>query len=418
MSVPAGPSVIGLKRSFGFGDRLGLATPGHISALGGHGFAPYFAQQSIREMSRTGRTPEEVMRDAAQAIEKERWAGEWGSDADHLQTREDVFRTAAAGFTMFTIDPSVHVVNRAAEMGPEELERAAASVAESSGTPLEDVLGLYLGKAHEIGDGEVLTFKERTDLIRGFVKYYGALVFARQMHGWIAEACAGRPFEVELSVDETLVPTSPLEHLFVGLELKRLGVGIVSLAPRFIGDFEKGIDYKGDLKVFESHYRRHALIASYCGPYKLSIHSGSDKFSIYPIAGRLSGELLHVKTAGTSYLEALRVVCRAAPGLFAEIAAFCRGRYEKDRASYHVSASLSGIPERIEAKDMEKHYLDTDCGRQIMHVTFGSVLLQGKDSKGASFRELLLDCLRRQDSLYREVLQKHLGRHLRCLSQG
>lgn len=100
------------------------------------------------------------------------------------------------------------------------------------------------------------------------------------------------------------------------------------------------------------------------------------------------------------------------------IAAFCRGRYETDKASYHVSAVLSGIPERVETRDMERVYLDTDCGRQIMHVTFGSVLLRGKDSRGASFRELLLDCLRRQDSLYREVLKRHLGRHLESLASG
>jgi hypothetical protein len=69
----------------------------------------------------------------------------------------------------------------------------------------------------------------------------------------------------------------------------------VSVAPRFVGGFEKGIDYKGDLAAFENDLRGHAAIARAFGPYKISIHSGSDKFSIYPIIGRLCGDLLHVK---------------------------------------------------------------------------------------------------------------------------
>ena len=73
---------------------------------------------------------------------------------------------------------------------------------------------------------------------------------------------------------------------------------VVSLAPRFIGDFEKGIDYRGDLDALERSLTQHVAIAEAYGPYKLSLHSGSDKLSIYPIFGRVCGNLLHVKTAG------------------------------------------------------------------------------------------------------------------------
>src|SRR5438132_186439 len=106
------------------------------------------------------------------------------------------------------------------------------------------------------------------------------------------------PFEIEVSVDETDSPTSALEHLFFGLELKRRRVKVVSLAPRFIGEFEKGIDYRGDLHKFEAALGEHVAVARFCGPYKISVHSGSDKFAIYPILGRVCGDLLHVKTAG------------------------------------------------------------------------------------------------------------------------
>src|SRR3954451_13151550 len=101
-------STLGLRPSFGFGDRVGLATPGHVEAMrrAGAGIAPIFAQQSIREMGRTNRTPERVMSDALTGARSAGWTGQQGADADHLKTPADVDRTAAAGFTFFTIDPS------------------------------------------------------------------------------------------------------------------------------------------------------------------------------------------------------------------------------------------------------------------------------------------------------------------------
>src|SRR5438046_2041827 len=100
-------STLGLEPSFGFGDRLGLATPGHVAAMqrAGGGIAPIFAQQSIREMTRTGRTPHNVVDDARRGMELSDWHAPSGADADHLKTREDVDRTSAVGFTFYTIDP-------------------------------------------------------------------------------------------------------------------------------------------------------------------------------------------------------------------------------------------------------------------------------------------------------------------------
>ena len=92
-------------------------------------------------------------------------------------------------------------------------------------------------------------------------------------------------------------------------------VSWTGLAPRFPGRFEKGVDYIGDVDAFEADVAIHAAIARQFGPYKLSIHSGSDKFSIYGIAASQTEGLLHVKTAGTSYLEALRVVALRSPAI-------------------------------------------------------------------------------------------------------
>ena len=105
------PQVLGLQTSVGLGDRLGLATPGHIRALRevGGSIAPIPAQQSIREMVRTGRSPQQVMDDAMWGVFGEGWRAGFGADADHLKTPDDVDRCVAAGYTFYTFDPGTHV---------------------------------------------------------------------------------------------------------------------------------------------------------------------------------------------------------------------------------------------------------------------------------------------------------------------
>ena len=88
------------------------------------------------------------------------------------------------------------------------------------------------------------------------------------MYSHLSQAAGARPFEMEVSVDETDQPTSPIEHVYIVSELKRLGVKWVSLAPRYVGRFEKGVDYIGDLAAFETDFAGHAAIARHFGPYK------------------------------------------------------------------------------------------------------------------------------------------------------
>ena len=95
----------------------------------------------------------------------------------------------------------------------------------------------------------------------------------------------------------------------------------------------------------------HAALAAMLGPYKLSLHSGSDKLSMYPSLARATKGMFHVKTAGTSYLEALRVVARHDCALFRRVIDFARSRYDKDKATYHVSATLADAPESKDAND-------------------------------------------------------------------
>src|SRR5215468_11210815 len=104
---------LALRPSFGFGDRLGLATAGHIAAVRGTKFAPIFAQQSVRENARTGRTPQQVMDDVKRAVDAAKWDLPWGADADHLKTVDDILPFVEAGYTFFTVDPGEHVDNSA-----------------------------------------------------------------------------------------------------------------------------------------------------------------------------------------------------------------------------------------------------------------------------------------------------------------
>lgn len=413
------PTPLGLTKSFGFGDRLGLATPGHLAAAGKFNFAGVFAQQSIRELDRSGRSGEDVMEAARQAVTAANWSKPWGADADHLKTREDVARMTKAGYTLFTIDPSEYVNNDADTMDEAALaEEVTAQIREDTYNG-ESPGALYTGKSFAVGDDDEITFDEEA-LLRAAVKYGRAIKHCEVMAGHIAEMNRDRMYEVEVSVDETDSPTSAAEHLFFAAELKRRSIVVVSLAPRFVGHLEKGVDYKGDLQAFEDSLERHIAIARTYGPYKLSLHSGSDKFSIYPIFGRICGDLLHVKTAGTSYLEALRVVCRTDVDLFDEIAAYSAERFMEDRATYFVSVTddwVSALGSDVR-RNREHTFLDEDFGRQLLHVTFGSVLTNGVTSKGQTMREALLENLAEHPELYREVLDKLFTKHLKQLSAG
>ena len=404
------PHPLGLQTSAGMGDRIGLATPGHVRAIRSArgSIAPIFAQQSIREMNRTGRTPQQVMDDATWGIFQEGWNDGFGADADHLKTPADIDVCLAAGYTFYTIDPGFQVNNRAESASLGELREFSAKLHDEVSV---EASGL-LGKSFIIEDRSI-TFDEPT-LLKAAVKYGNAVVHVADMYRHLVWAAGARPFEFEVSVDETDQPTSHAEHVYIASELKRLGVKWVSLAPRYMGRFEKGVDYIGDLAVFETDFAGHAAIARQFGPYKLSLHSGSDKFSIYPVVAHLTGGLVHLKTAGTSYLEALRTIAAVNPTFFREIYEFALERYNNDRISYHVSAEL----ERAPLPDTVINWpglLDQFDAREILHVTFGSVLTDRTILGDWRFYTRFMDFLRANPEVYASNLERHFVRHLRAL---
>lgn len=415
------PSPLGMEPSIGFGDRLGLGTPGHVAALreAGGPIRGIFAQQSIREMSRTGRSAETIMAAAVDALTALEFTDPWSADGDHLKTPQDIRRTMAAGFVMFTLDPSEEVDQQAD--GYDEPTLAAKFAEAREFAPwIEE----YRGRREKLDRG-VIDFDQQT-VARAAVKYGKALRRAMALSRCVEEEAARleQPFEIELSVDETAQPTTPAEHFIIAEQFQKAGIGLASLAPRFIGDFEKGVDYKGNLGQLEVSMEIHAEIARRLGPYKISLHSGSDKLSMYPVLARVTRGRFHVKTAGTSYLEALRVAAQVDPSFFREIIDFSRGRFDEDKASYHVSAVVNEIPSPDEVDDpviLERLYLDrwedvapgrgfTEPGRQILHCTFGSVITNPK------LGPRLVSLLKAHPQEHCEILKQHFVRHLQPLN--
>jgi len=366
-----------------------------------------------------GRWTEEVLDDVTWAVFQEGYRGGFGADADHVKILSDLDAAAKAGFKMYTIDPSDYVNNRADTYNLSVLRLEFEKLPwKEMGCEKEAFLKAYLGKEFCITvSGEEKTFKfSEESLLRAAVKYSAAILHMARMHRHLKKIFGRRKFDVELSIDETETQTSHLEHYFIISELKRLGIRITSLALRFVGRFEKAIDYIGDLKEFEESFKLHVSIARAYGLYKLSIHSGSDKFAIYPILGKYASDIVHLKTAGTSYLEALRVVARNDPSLFREIVDYSLKVFDRDRKSYHMSTDLSSIPEssRVPDEDLEKVFLGENNARQLLHITYGSILTAKNDGEWL-FRDRIMKVLIENEEEHYETVARHIKRHVEML---
>lgn len=412
MALVRAPQPLGMRPSFGFGDRVGLATPGHIDALRAYGgpIQPVFAQQSLRELTRTGRRPGDVLRDTVAALERNSFGGVWSADADHLKSQEDINAAASAGFVYFTLSVSDLVDPRADDYSPSEIEKRFKDLH-------DDVhwADCYHGQPVTF-DGGSLTL-ERAAGRRAAVKFGRALAHAVKLAAHAERVMAKRrePHEIELCLDDTAAPATPAEHYILVDQCRQSNVRPTCVALRWANGWEPGIDFPGDAVQFAADIAVHAAIARHLGPYKLALHCGSDKFALYEALARATGGLLHVKTAGTSYLESLRVAARKERKLFRRIVDFSRERFQRDRATYRVSARPELVPHAAAVADdaaLERLYLDAPHGRQILHVTFGSVLTD--HVLGPCLRDVLVA----HPDLHRELIAKHLGRHLQALARG
>lgn len=368
----------GHKITLGLGDRLGLASPGHIRLLRDTGVFPVLAQQSIRELNLTNRTYADVLDAATWAVFQEHYTNGYGADGDHLKTADEIKMALDCGFTMITLDCSEHI-----------------------GTPAgdaEDLKEIYLNKTFQPGGVSVSFTEEELERI---VAVYGGAV--RHTIRIFRDLISGRHLDFEMSIDETTFTTTPQAHFFVANELRRNGVEVQSLAPRFCGEFQKGIDYIGDVHEFSREFGIHAKIAEHFG-YKISVHSGSDKFTVFPIVGKM--DAYHLKTAGTNWLEAVRVIAQKNPALFREIFLCALASLPEAKKYYHITENTANIPIGLPDNGLPS-LLDQNDARQVLHITYGPILEKFKDRIFADLQTF--------EAEYDAGLQKHIGKHLNAL---
>ncbi len=397
--------VLGKERSFGVGDRLGIATPGHIAVFEKYDAYPVLAQQSMRELTLTDRTYEDVLDCATFAVYRDGFEKGFGADGDHLKKAEDVRYALDLGFTMITLDCSDFIDNDAAALTDAEVEKAYEKN--------EELEGIYLGGSFDVGEGVSLSFSPEE--LRRIVLVYGkAIDFAVSIYEeFFKDGKYDADFEI--SIDETLTPTTPLQHFFVANELTRRGVKFATMAPRFCGEFQKGIDYIGDLDQFTSEMTVHSQLARHFG-YKLSIHSGSDKFSTFPIIGEKTRGIFHVKTAGTNWLEAMRVIAMVDPKFYREVHAYALEAFDEATKYYHVTTDLTKIKPLSEVSDADlPKYFDENDARQLIHITYGLILSRKNADGSFTFRDKLYSLWREHEAVYTGALVRHIGRHLNLL---
>ena len=409
------PRLVGSAASVGTGDRLGIATPGHVTAFRANpGLVPVLAQQSARELSRTGRTFGDVVDAATFGALAAGWRDGFGADADHLKTIADIDGGIAAGCTMFTADPIELVPNLAADAPVAAIDEAFGVIPWSG---LEDDHAAFAARYPARLDLDTGPLELPAAAIRAAAaRFAPAVVHVVAMYRHLLGTVGRGGFDFEVAVDEILHRTTPVDHVYLATELRRLGVDWIGFAPRFVGRFEKGIDFLGDSAELAADVGVHAAIARAMGGYKISVHSGSDKFSVYDGIARATRGAVHLKTSGTSYLVALGTIAATEPALMARIWRVALREYSTARASYHVSAVLSEVPgaDGLTPADLAA-LLTRSNTREILHVTYGAVLhgethagAAADAGLGADFRTAIW---RHRDRYWTE-LAGHIGRHL------
>jgi len=291
----------------GTGDRFGQQGPVQLSAIteaARHGIivTPVW-NKSNREHLFTGSRPEDVRAEAEAAVRMSGYAGSYFVDADHINL--DTVDRFIECSDFFTIDVASYIGKRAPD------DRIAGFV---------DSCKKYRHGVKVPGIKHGLPSSEKQ--IAGIAeKYLQAARKAGEIYRRISENKNDGSFVVEVSIDEVMQAQSPVEIFFILKMLKDESIPLQTIAPKFTGRFNKGIDYSGDILEFSREFEDDVLVVSHASEefgfpdtLKISVHSGSDKFSIYPvIKGILQkhNKGIHLKTSGTTWLEEAGGLARA-----------------------------------------------------------------------------------------------------------
>ncbi len=289
------------KYSFGLGDRFAHQAKAQLAAMlrskqKGITVTPVW-NKSYREHRIIGSTPLQTALAARRAVRELNWRDDYFVDADHIGMENVDFFLDSCDF--FTLDVAGLIGVQA------ENSLAEGFIKRFSG---------YSGM-QEIAESDRPLKISNDDLIRVAHRYLAAIREAGRIYRYVAEKKAGESFIVEVSMDETSKAQTPGEIFFILAALSDEGVPLQTIAPKFPGRFNKGIDYVGDVRQFENDFEQllaaiRFAVREFGLPPELkpSIHSGSDKFSLYPIMRKIMRKFdsgLHLKTAGTTWLEEL-----------------------------------------------------------------------------------------------------------------
>ncbi len=287
------------KYSIGIGDRFGFEGSAQLRALQlaeeqGASIVPVW-NKSNREHTIIGTSPEDTRMEADKAVQTCRWKASYYVDADHIGMGTVGKFVNSSNF--FTIDIADHIGKPAAGY---------------SGSAFLKEMDRFRGTLHIPGIDNA--FVITSDILMKIAqKYLFSIEEAGRVYRYIADGKGINNFVTEVSLDEVNLPQSPVELFFILAAIAREKIPIQTIAPKFTGAFLKGVDYVGDISKFISEFEEDLAVLAYAiktfelpGNLKLSIHSGSDKFSLYPVIHQAIIKFnagLHLKTAGTTWLE-------------------------------------------------------------------------------------------------------------------
>lgn len=331
------------KYSLGVGDRFAHQAKAQLQAClraadARVAITPVW-NKSHREHVTIGSKPQSVRVAVDSAVRELGYTGPYFVDADHIRLETVDFYLDSCDF--FTID-----------------------VADSIGQPAEPGAAGKFADRHSELVGNVFipgieepfhTTREQIETL--VAPYLRAVRDARAIYCHIEAAKGKGGFVTEVSMDETDVPQTPMTLLAILAAIADAGIPIQTIAPKFTGRFNKGVDYVGDLVQFEREFRQDLAVLAFAvrrydlpANLKLSVHSGSDKFSIYPIIRRALDDFnagLHLKTAGTTWLEEIIGLAECnAEGLALAKEIYSKA-YEKREALCAPYAAVIDIDERL-----------------------------------------------------------------------
>ena len=293
-------NIIG-KYSFGVGDRFAHQAKAQLKAAiqaneAGVYITPVW-NKSYREHQTIGSSPVTTREQADIAVKELQWQKPYLVDADHINLKTVDFFIDHSDF--FTLDVADFI-------GEHAHENVITDFIKSSMKYCGELTLPILGDKLEINESLINTVAR---------KYSFAAQQAEEIYRHIAEKKGDKPYVIEVSMDETDEPQTPVELFLILSFLAQENIPLQTIAPKFSGRFNKGVDYVGDLEKFKQEFEQDLAVLKLAvdefglpQDLKLSVHSGSDKFSIYPIIREAIKKFdagLHIKTAGTNWLEEL-----------------------------------------------------------------------------------------------------------------